>query len=199
MSDVISLKAQLRTSVGTGSARELRRNGLIPSTIYGGKSTPISIALEEKEITKFYKRPQYITQLFEFDVEGTKYNVLPKDIQMHPISDTPIHADFVLIESDFQKMFVPIVYQNKENCIGVKRGGYFNIVKRKIEILCPIQKLPRKIELDVTDMRIGRSIKAQELALPEGAKLLSNPKFVIASIIGKKGKDGADDGDQAAA
>lgn len=194
MTELLTLAAELRIETGTGASRALRKRGMVPATIYGAKNTPISIAIEEKEITKYYRRPQYISQPIEFEVEKKKYKVLPKAIQLNPITEVVSHADFVFIEDKMQKMQVPVVYANKENCIGIKRGGYFNTVKRSLTILCPVDNLPRKIEVDVTEVPIGSSIQAKVAILPEGAILLENPEFVIASVIGKRGKtDSLDD------
>ena len=189
MSEVVSLVAEMREEIGTGSARALRRKGFIPATIYGAGKQPLSIILSEKEITKYYRKPQYISQVFEFEIGKKKHKVLPKNIQLHPITDIAYHADFVFLEKEMQKMHVPIIYRNKDNCIGVKRGGYFNIVRRTLQVLCPVSSLIRKIELDVTSMPVGTSIRAKDLVLPKGVKLLGNPEFVISSIIGKKGKN----------
>ena len=194
MTEILTLAAEMREESGTGAARALRRRGMVPATIYGAGKTPVSIAIEEKEITKYYKKPQYISQLIQFEIGQKKYKVLPKAIDLHPINEVVRHADFVFLESKMQRMQVPVVYVNKENCIGIKRGGYFNTVKRLLTILCPIDNLPRKIEVDVTEMQIASSIKAKEATLPEGAKLLEDPEFVIASVIGKRGKaDNLDD------
>lgn len=189
MSEVVMLAAELREELGTGASRALRRKGMIPATVYGSGKESLSIAIEEKEITKYYRRPQYMSQLFELEIGQKKYKVLPKDISLNPITDIVNHADFVFLENKMQKMKVPVVYANKESSLGVKRGGYFNIVKRFLNILCPVENLPRKIEIDTISMPIGTSIKAKEALLPEGAKLLEDPNFVIASIIGKKGKN----------
>jgi large subunit ribosomal protein L25 len=189
MEDIIKLSAQPRESLGTGAARALRRNNMVPATLYGAGNEPVSVAIQQKEIMKYYQRPQYISQVFEIEVGGKTHKVLPKSIQLHPITDIVSHVDFVFVEKKEQKMAVPIVYLNKENCIGIKRGGYFNRVRRHLNISCPVANLPRKIEMDITNKRIGTTIKAEEFVLPEGATLLDNPKFVIASIIGKKSKD----------
>lgn len=188
MSEVCTLAAELREELGTGAARLLRKRSRVPATIYGAGKEPLSISIEEKEITKYYRKPQYLSQLFELEIGQKKFKVLPKAIQLHPITDIVSHADFVFLDSKVQKMDVPIVYLNKETCLGVKRGGYFNTVKRFLTLLCPVSNLPRKIEIDVTSMLIGGSLKAKDAPLPEGAKLLENPNFVIASIVGKKGK-----------
>ena len=188
MSEVLVLAAEERKELGKGASRALRRRGMVPVTIYGAGQNPVSIAIEEKEITKYYRKPQYMSQLFEFTVNKKKYKVLPKAIELNPITEIVRHADFVFLEKKMQKMQVPIVYTNKETCVGIKRGGYFNTVKRFLNILCPVANLPRKIEVDVSAMMIGDVIKAMEAPLPTGAKLLEKSEFVIASIIGKKGK-----------
>lgn len=196
MTEILTLTAEMREEVGTGAARALRRKGMVPATIYGAGKSPISIAIAEKEITKYYRRPQYISQLIQFEIGQKKYKVLPKAIELNPLTEIVRHADFVFLEEKMQKMQVPVIYINKDDCIGIKRGGYFNTVKRVLTILCPVDKLPRKIEVDVTDMAITDSVKAKEAVLPEGAKLLEDPEFVIASIIGKRGKTDSLDDDE---
>jgi len=188
MSEVLTLAATMREELGKGATRALRKKGMVPATIYGAGKEPLSIAIEEKEITKYYRRPQYISQPIQFEIGQKKYKVLPKAIDLNPITEIVRHADFVFIENKMQKMEVPVVYINKDVCIGIKRGGYFNTVRRLITILCPVENLPRKIEVDVSETAIGTSIQAKEAPLPKGAKLLEKPEFVIASIIGKRGK-----------
>ena len=200
MSDIITLAAETREELGTGASRALRRKGMVPATIYGAGKKPMSIAIEEKEITKYYRKPQFISQVFELELDQKKFKVLPKLADLHPITEIVSHVDFVFLEKKTQRMQVPVVYSNKDNCIGIKRGGYFNTVKRSLTLLCPVDNLPRKVEVDVTKMPISTSLKAKDVKLPEGCKLVGNPEFVIASIIGKKGKslddqvDGAEGG-----
>ena len=197
MSEVLTLAAEMREELGTGASRALRKRGMVPATIYGAGKEPMSIAVEEKELTKYYRKPQYICQVIQFEIGQKKFKVLPKAIDLHPITEIARHADFVFLENKLQKMEVPVVYANKENCIGVKRGGYFNTVKRSLTLLCPVDNLPRKIEIDVTDMPISTSLKAKEVVLPEGTKLIGDPEFVIASIIGKRGRSTDIDDDSA--
>ena len=197
MGEVLTLAAEMREELGTGVSRALRKRGMVPATIYGAGKEPMSIAVEEKELTKYYRKPQYISQVIQFEIGQKKFKVLPKAIDLHPITEIARHADFVFLENKLQKMEVPVVYANKENCIGVKRGGYFNTVKRSLTLLCPVDNLPRKIEIDVTDMPISTSLKAKEVALPEGTKLMGDPEFVIASIIGKRSRSTDIDDDSA--
>lgn len=196
MSDIISLQVEIRDNVGTGSARALRKEGRVPATVYGAGKEPLSISLIEKEMTKYYRLPQFITQVFELEIGGKKHKVMPKEVQLHPINENVTHVDFAFLEKDAQKLKVPVVYKNKESCLGVKRGGYFNIIMRQLPLTCPVNALPRKLEIDVTNRPVGSRIKAGDAQLPEGAKLLIDPKFVIATIIGKRGKS-TEEGDEA--
>ena len=197
MSEVLTLAAEMREELGTGASRALRKRGMVPAIIYGAGKEPMSIAVEEKELTKYYRKPQYISQVIQFEIGQKKFKVLPKAIDLDPITEIARHADFTFLENKLQKMEVPVVYANKENCIGIKRGGYFNTVKRSLTLLCPVGNLPRKIEIDVTDIPISTSLRAKEVALPEGTKFIGDPEFVIASIIGKRGNSTDIDDDSA--
>jgi large subunit ribosomal protein L25 len=188
MSEVLTLAAEMREELGRGATRALRRTGMVPATIYGAGKEPMSISIEEKELTKYYRTPQYISQVIQFEIGQKKFKVLPKAIDLHPTIEIVRHADFVFLEKKIQKMEVPVVYINKENFLGIKRGGYFNAAKRTLTLLCPVDNLPRKIEVDITDMAISTSLMAKEVTLPEGVTLVCDPEFVIASIIGKRGK-----------
>lgn len=188
MSEAIALTAEIRDQLGTGPARALRKKGMVPATIYGNGNSPMSVAVEEKEITKLYRKPQFISALIELNVGGKKYKVLPKAVQLHPITDIVRHVDFVFLDDKFQKMEVPISFEGKDKSLGIKRGGFFNIVKRSAVLKCPVKDLPRKIVVDVSNMLIGHSIKANDITLPQGCEFINKSNFVVATIIGKAGR-----------
>lgn len=197
--EILVLPAQIREQTGTGPARLLRRNGMVPAIVYGAGHEPLSIALEEKEITKLYRKRHFISTVFEIEVNGKKHKVLPKAVELHPITDIVRHVDFIFIGEKEQKMQLPVVFEGKERAIGVKRGGFFNIVKRTIPVVAPSNNIPRNVTIDVTNMYVGQSIKASSLKLPEGCTLLLNPNFVVASITGRGGKADAEEAAAAAA
>lgn len=200
MSEIFTLKGQIRNDNGTGPSRALRREGMIPAIIYGGDQKPISISVEEKEVTKLYRRHGLTSTPIEIDIDGKKYKVLPKAVELHPITDLAHHADFVfLAKKGTQKVLVPIVYEGRERCLGIKRGGFLNIIYRKVSLTCQVDKIPLHLVVDVTNIRIGSSIKASNLVLPEGAKLNNKSDFVIASITGRGGKSDPTEEDKAAA
>jgi len=188
MTDTVILFAEIREEFGTGPSRALRNNGRIPAIIYGrSNKEPIAISLEEKEITKYYRKPNFISSVIQLEIGKKKHKVLPKAVELHPIKDTVHHIDFVHLSNDVQKMPVPIVFEGKERAIGVKRGGFFNIVKRTITLLCDVNNIPKNITIDVSNMYVGQSLKVSNLNIPEGCTLTSKTDSVIASIIGSRG------------
>lgn len=186
MSDVVKLIATMREELGTGRSRALRREGMVPAIIYGNSKKPLAITIEEKEITKLYRKPNFISTVIQFDIGGKNYKVLPKAVELHPITDIVRHVDFVYLDNKIQKAEIPIVYEGKDRAIGVKRGGFFNIVKRTILLLCPVGNIPRNVTIDVTGMYVGQSIRVTNLQLPAGCELASKSDSIIASIIGSR-------------
>lgn len=188
MGDMVTLIAELRETLGTGQARALRRNGMIPATLYGTGKKPISIALVEKDVTKLYRKHGFTSTVIQLEIGEKKHKVLPKAIQLHPITDLAHHVDFVYLDSKMQRVSVPVVFEGKERSIGVKRGGFFNTIFRQIELLCPSNDIPKNITIDVSYMSAGMSLRASKLNLPEGCSLVSKKDFVLASITGRAGK-----------
>lgn len=194
MSEMIVLQATKRDTIGTGSARALRRSKLVPATIYGAGNEAISVSIQEKEITKLYRTHGFTSTIIGIQLDGKTHKVLPKSIQLHPITDIVNHVDFVFLAKDVQKVEVPLVFEGKERALGVKRGGFFNIIFRKITLNCAVNSIPKDIVIDVTNMSIGASILASKLQLPEGCTLATKSNLVIASITGRGGKADAADG-----
>ncbi|WPY01111.1 50S ribosomal protein L25 [Candidatus Trichorickettsia mobilis] len=198
MSEILTLPAETREQLGTGAARALRRNGMVPAIIYGVGKKNLAIAILEKEITKLYRKPNFISTVIQLEVGGKKHKILPKAIELHPVTDMVRHVDFIYLDSKVQKLEVPIVFEGKERSVGVKRGGFFNIVKRTITLECEVNHIPACVTIDVSEMRVGASLKAKNIELPKGCKLFCKPDLIIASIIGNRGAK-ADDENAAAA
>ncbi|KAJ6645045.1 Ribosome-binding ATPase YchF [Pseudolycoriella hygida] len=187
MSEVLELEATLRENFGTGNARDLRRKGYVPAVIYGAGREVLAVSVAEKEITKYYRKPGFISTVINLKLDGNTHKVLPKEIQLHPVTDIVRHVDFVNLEQKVQKMQVPIVYEGKDRALGIKRGGFFNIIKRTITLLCDVNNIPKNVTIDVSNMHIGQSLKAKNIILPEGTKLAAQSDFILATIIGRKG------------
>ncbi|NDB82479.1 MAG: 50S ribosomal protein L25/general stress protein Ctc [Alphaproteobacteria bacterium] len=183
------LKCELREKLGTGPARSLRKNGRIPAVVYGGGSAPLSVSLEEKEVTKLYRKHGFKSTIIELEINGELHQVLPKAVELHPTNELVRHADFVfLAKNGLQQVDVPILYDGRDRCIGLKRGGFFNIIHRKLSILCPVNNIPLDIKIDISSMGIGSSIKSASIKLPEGCSYVSTKNFILASVTGRGSK-----------
>lgn len=180
------LKAEARERVGKGSARELRRNGLIPAVIYGDKQDPISIALSTKDVTQRIHAGGFLTTIATIDVDGKKYKVLPKDYQLNPVRDFTMHVDFLRVSGNTQvTVEIPVHFVNDQLSPGIKAGGMLNIVRHEIEVHCPADAIPEAFEVDLTGLKIGDSVHISKIALPKGvAPVIHDRDFTIATIVG---------------
>ncbi|MEK1872729.1 MAG: 50S ribosomal protein L25/general stress protein Ctc [Rhizobium altiplani] len=183
------LKAEARERVGKGSARELRRNGLIPAVIYGDKQAPISIALNTNEVTKRIHAGGFMTTIATIEVDGKKYKVLPKDYQLDPVRDFTMHVDFLRVSGNTQvTVEIPVHFINEEKSHGLKAGGVLNIVRHEIEVHCPADAIPEFFNVDLNGKKIGDSIHISDLTLPKGVTpTISDRDFTIATVIAPAG------------
>jgi len=184
--DTYELKAEARERVGKGSAREVRRNGKIPAVIYGDKKPPLSIALSYKEIYYKIHGGGFMTTIATIDVGGDKIQVLPKDYQLDPVRDFPMHVDFLRVGKDtIVTVFVPVHFINEEKSPGIKRGGVLNVVRHEVEFHCPATAIPASITLDLDGTDIGDSLHISAVKLPEGVTpVISDRDFTIATVAG---------------
>ena len=184
--DTYELKADAREKVGKGSAREARRNGKVPAVIYGDKQPPLAIALPYKEV--FYKihGGGFMTTIATIEVGGKKIQVLPKDYQLDPVSDQPLHIDFLRIgKNSVVTVAVPVHFVNEEKSPGIKRGGVLNIVRHEVEFTVPANAIPEFITVDLDGAEIGDSIHISSVKLPEGVKpVIADRDFTVATIAG---------------
>lgn len=182
--ETYELKAEAREKVGKGSAREIRRNGKVPAVIYGEKQPPLAIALSYKEI--FYKihGGGFKTTVAIIDVDGQKIRVLPKDYQMDPVRDFPMHVDFLRVgEHSLVTVNVPVHFLNEDASPGIKRGGVLNIVRHEIELQVPADEIPDAIEVDLKGLKIGDIIHISSVKLPKNVELtITDRDFTIATI-----------------
>lgn len=178
------LKAEARERVGKGSARRIRRNGQVPAVIYGEKLPPKAIALSYKEVYKKIQEGTFLTTLATINVDGEKYQVLPKDYQMEPVRDFLIHVDLLRVGKDtVVTVNVPVHFANEDDAPGITRGGVLNIVRHEIELTCPATAIPDYIEVDLAGMDIGDSLHISSVKLPEGAEpTITDRDFTIATV-----------------
>lgn len=181
---VTQLNAIKREKAGKGASRAKRREGLIPAVIYGDKKEPLMIALEEKVLVAEMGKPGIWTRQYEIVVDGEGHHVLCQDIQKHPVSLRPMHADFLRISKDSELTIdIPVRFENEATCPGIKLGGILNIVHRKLAIKCTPDRIPDAFVIDLATVQMGDSITAFSIKLPEGVKLTSAEDFTVATIV----------------
>ncbi|QZH74855.1 MAG: 50S ribosomal protein L25/general stress protein Ctc [Erythrobacter sp.] len=185
MSDALELSAELRERAGKGASRELRRNGRVPAVIYGGKEEPTTIHLEAKELVKRLGTGHFMNSIVMIDIGGKVHRTLPKDVAFDPVSDRPIHVDFLRLGKDATiTVSVPVVFVNEEASPGLKRGGVLNVVRHELELVCDADRIPGEIEIDVTGTEVGDSIHISAVTLPAGSEsAITDRDFTIATIV----------------
>lgn len=187
--DKLFLEAESRNQSGKGAARALRRAGRIPAVMYGTNTEPTSLSLPGNELSTFYKRGKLRSKLFELSLDGKSMKVLPQAIQTHPVTDQIEHVDFLKVDENTEvKVHVPVIFEGRERCIGIRRGGTLNIVRHEIGLLCKASNIPSSIKADIRDLSIGDSLHVNHVTLPEGTKPLLDWNFTIATIAGRMAK-----------
>ena len=179
------LKAEARERVGKGSARELRRNGLIPAVIYGDKQAPISIAINTNEVTKRIHAGGFLTTIATIEVGGKKIKVLPKDYQLDPVRDFTVHVDFLRVSGNTEvTVEIPVHFENHDKSPGLKAGGVLNIVRHEVEVHCPADAIPEFFTVDLTGLKSGDSIHISSVKLPKNVvPTIADRDFTIATIV----------------
>lgn len=185
MSEQLTLAAALRERGGKGASRAMRREGRVPAVVYGEKQEPLTIHVEEKVLVKALSTGHFMNTVVMIDVDGRKSRTLPKDVQFHPVTDRPIHVDFLRIaEHATVTVEVPIRFENEDSSRGLKRGGVLNTVRHELELVCDAAEIPDEIVIDLAGLDIGDSIHISDVTLPKGVEpAITDRDFTIATIV----------------
>ena len=169
MATVNELSATARPKAGKGAARAVRREGRVPGVIYGDKKEPIGISLDFKELKQKIYAGHFLTTVCNLDVDGTKHRVIPRDFQLDPVMDNPLHVDFLRLgEGAMVRVRVPIRAINADQAPGIKRGGTVNIVTHTIAVQVRADDIPQAFEVDISGLEINYSKHLSEITLPKG-------------------------------
>jgi large subunit ribosomal protein L25 len=189
MAASLELKAQARTGVGKGAARALRRQGLVPAVIYGDKKTPLGVSIAYKDAMKHIYAGGFLSHVITLDVDGEKHRVIPRDYQLDPVKDFPIHVDFLRVGAGTKlHVNVHVTFINEEESPGIKRGGVLNIVQHTVDLSCPADAIPDHLTVDLTGKDVGDSIHISHIALPPGVTpVIRDRDFTIATIVAPSG------------
>jgi large subunit ribosomal protein L25 len=188
MGQTYELSATVREKVGKGAARAVRRQGQIPAVIYGGKQAPIAIHLSDREVFFKIHGGGFLTTVATIDIGSEKVRVIPRDFQLDPVTDHPLHVDFLrVVEGSKVTVEVPVHFVNEAAAPGIRRGGVLNVVRHRIELLCPADAIPDHIVADLTGLNINDSLHISAIALPEGVRPTIARNFTVATIAAPAG------------
>jgi len=184
----VVLDVSVRENTGTGGAREARRNNLVPGVIYGGGEDPVAVAVKYNEVLKAIDSGQFIGSMIELTHEGKGQKVFTKDIQFHPVTDTPMHLDFYRVTAKtIIEVEVSVNFIGEEEAPGLKEGGTLNVVRYSIEVKCPAGDIPDSIEVDISKLEIGDAIHISDVTLPKGVKpTIDDRDFTIATVVASR-------------
>jgi large subunit ribosomal protein L25 len=179
-----SLDANIRDTKTKGELNSLRDNGNVPAIIYGGEAQNEKVAISKKLLKSLIEKENFLSNIISLNVDGKTQNVLPKEIKYDIITDEPIHVDFLRVVPGVKiKIEVPVKFINHESSPGLKRGGVLNIVRRKVELKCPSEKIPENLVIDLDGIDIGESFKISSITLDEEVvPTIQGRDFVIATL-----------------
>ena len=179
-----SLEANVRNNSTKGQLNAIRNSGNVPGIIYGGKDQNQKISISKKMLKNLIDKENFLSNIITLSVDGKSQNVLPREVIYHILSDEPIHVDFLRILPGVKiKIEVPVNFINHEKSPGLKRGGVLNIVRRKVELNCPSEKIPKNLTIDLEGVDIGESFKISSVKLDsEVTPTIQGRDFVIATL-----------------
>ena len=184
MPEIISLSAEVRARAGKGAARAMRRMGRVPAIVYGDAKEPALISLDPRELARVLGKPGFLATLVDISVAGMTHRTLPREVQYHPVSDLPLHVDFMRVGAGAQvTVTIPVVFINHERSAGLRRGGILNIVRHGVEMSCSVDNIPERLVVDLDGLDIGDSVHIGAIELPPGARVAVHERdFTIATI-----------------
>ncbi len=184
MSDYAVLEAAARDRAGKGAARAIRREGAVPGVIYGGGAEPVLLTIDPRILQARMRKAGFFATQFQIDIEGRRHRVLPKDVQFHPVSDDPIHVDFLRVTDRTRvTVEIPVRFVNEDAAPGLTEGGVLNVVRHTVEVVTAAGTIPDEITVDLGGLGIGDSVRIGSVVLPEGVRpSITDRDFMIASI-----------------
>ncbi|HVQ09188.1 MAG TPA: 50S ribosomal protein L25/general stress protein Ctc [Allosphingosinicella sp.] len=189
MSEQLTLSAETRERAGKGASRVLRREGRVPAVVYGNNEEPLSIHLEEKLLVRALSTGHFMNSVVMIDAGGAPVRTLPKDVQFHPVTDRPLHVDFLRISEHAKvTVAVPINFTDEDKSKGLKRGGVLNAVRHELELVCDAAEIPEEVEISLAGLDIGDSLHISAVTLPKGTEsAITDRDFTIATIVAPSG------------
>lgn len=185
VSKITSIEASARAKAGKGAARATRREGLVPGVVYGGKQESTLIALDPRLVVKAIQTSGWRSRVYDIQIEGGKNErALVRDVQLHPVKDSPVHIDFLRLAAGSRvHVEVAVHFVGEDKCPGIKRGGMLNIVRHTVDVEVAAENIPEFFTVDLTKLDINDNVRWDDVQGTEGATPVSHEaNFVVASI-----------------
>ncbi len=181
---MITLSAKKRETRTSGDINKLRVDGFVPGILYGGSEQNKKISLNKNSINNLIDSENFFSDILNLKIDGKEEKVLPRDISFDPLSDEPVHVDFLrIVKGAKLALEIPVKFVNSEKSPGLKKGGVLNIVRRKIELKCPAENIPSELMVDLDNTEIGTSIKISSIKLPKNVvPTIRGRDFVVATV-----------------
>ena len=188
MATAKEIKATVRPRAGKGAARAVRREGRVPGVIYGGTEPPLTISLDDAELRARIFAGRFLTSIYDVEIDGKKHRVIPRDYQLDPVRDLPVHVDFMrLTEGATIRVSIPIHVINTDQSPGIKRGGTVNIVTHTLDVRCPADAIPDAFDVDVAGLEINHSKHLSDITLPPDVRPLVQGDATLVTIVPPSG------------
>ena len=178
------IEAKVRDTKKKSELNKLRSDGFVPGILYGYIEKNISLSIKKTTLDHFLKTTNFKSKVVKITLEGKEFEVLPRDVEFDNLSNQPIHVDFQKLSANTKVIvWIPVKFLNEETCPGLKMGGVLNIVRRKIELDCPADKIPSELIVDLAEKEIGETIRISAIKLPEGViPTIKDRDFTIATV-----------------
>jgi len=184
MAEFTTIPAETRERAGKGPARAVRRAGRVPGVIYGARKDPLMISMDPRDLERELKTGGFLATVYDLSVGSGRERVLPRDVQFDPVSERPLHVDFLRVSGTTRvTVEIPVHFLNEEQSPGLERGGLLNVVRHEIEFQCRADAIPHSIDIDLSGLDIGDSVHISSVSLPDGVEpTITDRDFTIATI-----------------